>query len=501
MGTWTVTPIAPAVVPNNGTAPLVDNANGPEGSSQGPIQPPQVTSFSPDIEYSKTQGDLAPGQGGATAQIYKPQTTWPSTAGAPPDIDHTNPTNEDALFRSMIAGNPINVKWPVVDQAKARYQTYQTTAGLTPAQLGDTILSWKIQPGSTTYNDVRNTNPELYAKTLEYVQWKKDMNQINALGMGIYNAVMKGTPLGSKIKYDVSDKTPPVSNVMDSYNTEIKNTLASKFWPEANKRYDITQQMLNTPQIQQQKQIVTDLEAQKNKLNEDIFKLDSDVRKQLWGEAPESLISAYISEKTKAIDWKLRTVDNQLTSEQATLKNHIDEVTSTLDYMKTGYAVDESNKKKTWSWVASVGNWAQALYDAWTNWTVADGELFNAWTLTKYWLKGASRWQVMKLLAQMAWSWNIDAMMAKVDWMSGDYWKDFATEIKKSLLVNQGKDYTKYLQQNYNWWESDVASTLKGLDKATATQVLDNAWVKSASRFWRVFWGKAGGKNKILNNI
>ena len=104
--------------------------------------------------------------------------------------------------------------------------------------------------------------------------------------------------------------------------------------------------MLNSPQIQQQKQAVVDLETQKNALNEQIYNLDTQVRSVLGSEAPESLVTAYIAEQTKNLDSKVRTIDNNLTTEQATLKNQLDEITSTLDYVKTGFSADQTNANK-----------------------------------------------------------------------------------------------------------------------------------------------------------
>jgi hypothetical protein len=61
--------------------------------------------------------------------------------------------------------------------------------------------------------DLKKYNPELFAKTTEYLTNQKTMGQINNAGMGIYNALMKGTPLSNKIKNDMSTE-PETTDLM-----------------------------------------------------------------------------------------------------------------------------------------------------------------------------------------------------------------------------------------------------------------------------------------------
>ena len=269
--------------------------------------------------------------------------------------------------------------------------------------------------------------------------------------------------------------------------------LHSKFGPEANKRYGLTQELLNTPQIQAQKSSITELEWKKNKLNEDIFKLDTDVRNVLGSEAPESLISAYIWERTKDISGRIRTIDNELSVQQGKLQNYLTEVNSTLDYIKTGYAEDMKKKwSGTWASWGESGTGIEALYNDRTNGSVAWGELFNDATLKRYGLKGKSRGQIIQAISEIGWGTSdIGWLLTKVGELTPQYWDELASTLPSKIVNKQGAKYVKYLKENSDNWKSDVATALKWTSKEQATKILDDAGIK-----W--FFS---GRRKILNSL
>lgn len=409
-------------------------------------------------------------------------------------IDYYNPQNEDAILKGIFAGTPLSVKSPVIDKARERYAKYNVLSSLTPDQLWDNILSWKISIWSNEINDMKTFNPDLFLKTQEYVQNKKNLWQINDMWMWIYNAMMKGTNTSNKVKYDVSDSTAPVSDLMVWYNQKIQDMVDSQFWPNAQKRYWLTQELLNNPQIQAQKNTITTLEWQKNKLNEAIFNLDSEVRKVLWSEAPESLVSAYIGEQTKAITKSLRTVDNNLTVEQANLDNYLNEVNTTLGYLKTWW--DQDIKKKTgWSGTAQLWSWIESLYNDWKSWAILDKEITNQTIWNKYWLKWMTRQEVLSALS--------DLMSSEEDlWVTSDLlqraWWDYATVLGEftydKLASNRAQDAINYVKSTKNSTTDRAKSfskIFKNTDIWTVEAELKKAWIS-----WLFSW-----KRRIIKEV
>jgi len=478
---------------SNASIPSVNNATAGWWSSAGIVPTVTPTSLPGGTSTPNTPtAGTTPTVPLTQEQRYQQQNQVWIQAGW---IDYYNPDNEENILKGIFAGTPLTLKSPVIDKARERYNKYNVLSSVTAEQLGDSILSGKIWVWSTELTDLKNYNPELFGKATQYLTNKKNMNEINDMWMSLYNALMKLTPTSTKIKYDVST-TAPTSDLMAWYNEKIQEMVTSKFWPNAEKWYWLTQELLNNPQVQSQKQKITTLEWQKNKLNEDIFNLSNDVRKVLGAEAPESLISAYIWEQTKAISKSLRTVDNNLSVEQANLENYLNEVNTTLSYIKDGR--DQDIKKKTGSWGSSSWGTGQSLFDDWMAGAVADGELFNAGTLKKYGLSWKTRWEVMQLLSEAgAWS-DVGAIMTKIDWLSWGYGDDFATMLEKAVANKQWWKYIKYNKENYDNREPAVASVMKWSDKTKVKTDLSEAGVKSN---WRQKLWKSWSANKVLKNI
>lgn len=464
------------------TIPVVDNANAPGGSSPGiPSSPTPITTTPKDTTAILPTDPSNP-------QSYQNMNKAGVMAGW---VDYYNPQNEDVILKGMFAGTPLSVKSPVIDKARERFAKYNVLSSITPEQLGDSILSGKIWVWSTELTDLKNYNPELYWQTTQYITNKKNMNEINDMGMWYYNALMKWTPTSNKIKYDVSTEAP-TSDIMTAYNQKIQDMVVSKFWPNAEKWYWLTQELLNNPQVQQQKATITSLEWKKNKLNEDIFNLDSEVRKTLGAEAPEALISAYIWEQTKAISKSLRTVDNELAVEQANLENYLNEVNTTLDYIKTWW--DQDIKKKTgWSWSAQLWSWVEALYNDRKNGAILDQEITNQTIRNKYGLKGKSRAEVLQALAELtANEWDIataDDLIGRAWW---DYWKSYQEMTKELLAKNKWVETAKYIKNKYSG-DKRIKALTSIFGKSDVSKLSDTL---SQAGYWWFSW-----KNKAVKAV
>lgn len=419
-----------------------NNANAPGWSNAGIVPPP------PTPWAVKPTTSVVPTDPSNPQSYQAMNQAWMMEWG----MDYYNPQNEDAIFQWIIAGTPLSVKSPVIDRARERYAKYNVLSSISPEQLGDSILSWAIGVWSTELNDLKNVNPELYWQATEYVTNKKNMNEINDMGMWIYNALMQGTETGTKIRYDMSEENAPVSDLMSWYNSKIQEMVTSKFGESAEQRYSLTQELLNNPQVQAQKQKITTLEWKRNQLNEDIFNLDNTIRGKLGSEAPEELISAYIGEQTKAISKSLRTVDNELAVEQANLENYLNEVNTTLDYIKM-WRDQDLKKKKSWGWWwASLWSGIEAMYNDWKSWAILDQEITNQTIWNKYWLKGKSRQEVLNALAELtALEEDIGLADEMIGRAGGTYWASYAEMAKEMLAQNRWVETAWYLKWKYKW--------------------------------------------------
>lgn len=457
---------------SNASISDVNNGNAPGGPAPW-IAPTPNPKSAPAGEKAPVP-NITPGM--SQEQRYKEYNNASVMAGW---MDYFNPQNEEAILKGIFMGTPLTVKSPVIDRARERYAKYNVLSSITPEQLGDSIISGRLWVGSTELTDLKNFNPELYGQATQYMTNKKNMNEINDMWMWIYNAMMKWMPTSNKIKYDVSTEAP-VSDLMAGYNDKIESMVTSKFWENAQERYSMTQELLNNPQVQSQKQKITTLEWKRNKLNEDIFNLDNEVRAKLWSEAPEALISAYIGEQTKAISKSLRTVDNELSVEQANLENYLNEVETTLDYIKTWRDQDLKTKSKSsWNYSASLWSGVEALYNDWKNWTILDQEITNQTIWNKYGLKWKSRQEVLSALAEL--TANEEDIATADDLIGrawGDYGKTYGEMTKELLANNKWVETASYLKGKYKWDArvKALTSIFGKSDTSTLWGTLSKAW-------------------------
>ena len=431
-------------------------------------------------------------------QIAQANPWQPAQNSNPAPIDYNNPSNETAIFSSLMRWEPVQQNTPVVQQAQKRMAMYKTMNGATPEQLWDAIYKWTVKQWTQTLSDIQQYNPDLYANAMKIVTNKQNLDHINWVWATSYSSVMTNTNLWNKVTHDMSTTTTP-TDVLTPYNDQIKTMLENQFGPDASKWYELSQSMMNSPQIQWQAKAVADAQSKVNKINDDLSKIDSDIRWKLWSEAPESLISAYVWEQTKVLSWQLKTAQNNLTLAQSSLNSSMDEVDKTLGYIKTWWAEDVKKKTGSGSWT-SDGTWAESLFNARLSWDVADSELFNATTLKKYWLKWATRWQVIQAFGELASNSDTQTVMDKVNalwWANGDA---LYSSISKWLAKNKPTDLLQYYKKN-TANETDFSSlawdAFKGTDKATLEKNLADAGITGKKRYQ--FWKPAGWANDIIN--
>ncbi len=114
--------------------------------------------------------------------------------------------------------------------------------------------------------------------------------------------------------------------------------------------------MLVCPLIQANKDEIENIEWEINKIQENIYTIWDTARERLWSEAPEDLVSAYISQQTKQLQNQLRTAQNSLLVAQWKLDNQLSDVETLIDAINNWIKLQAS-------WAISWADWIIDNYD------------------------------------------------------------------------------------------------------------------------------------------
>ena len=262
--------------------------------------------------------------------------------------DYNDVSNTDYFLSQLINGQTLGGTWAAATAAYNRYKDYQSLSGMTPEQIASAISSNSINPVGQSMIDLKNYSPALYAQVQSILNNKTAVDDINSVGTGIYDGLTKTETNSNYTKYNFTDEYAKNASVIKQYNESLYKKIEWLWWDTA-AYVSIVASMLQNPLIQANKDEIENIEWEINKVQDNIWTIADTARARLWSEAPEDLVSAYISQQTKELQTQLRTLNNSLLVAQGKLDNQLSEVDTLIDainqWIKT-YGEDGTSKDK-----------------------------------------------------------------------------------------------------------------------------------------------------------
>ena len=292
------------------------------------------------------------------------------------NIDYNDANNTDYFFGQLMSGNQLSWQWAALDAARNRYKNYQYLSGMTPEQIASAIASNSINPVWQDMQDLKNYSPALYAQVQAAIQWQTQVDDINSLWEWIYNWLTNTETNKNYTNYNFTTEYAKNASVIKQYNESLYKKIEWLWWDTA-AYVAIVASMLQNPLIQANKDEIENLEWEIRKIQENIYTVWDTARSRLWSEAPEDLVSAYISQQTKDLQNQLRTAQNSLLVAQWKLNNQLTEVETMID---------------------AINNWVKLYWEWWTWWNNYQYISWSKYQEAGYFDK--STWQFYRL-----WEW------------------------------------------------------------------------------------------------
>ena len=288
--------------------------------------------------------------------------------------DYNDVSNTDYFLSQLINGQTLGGTWAAATAAYNRYKDYQSLSGMTPEQIASAISSNSINPVGQSMIDLKNYSPALYAQVQSILNNKTAVDDINSVGTGIYDGLTKTETNSNYTKYNFTDEYAKNASVIKQYNESLYKKIEWLWWDTA-AYVSIVASMLQNPLIQANKDEIENIEGEINKIQDNIWTIADSARAKLWSEAPEDLVSAYISQQTKELQTQLRTLNNSLLVAQGKLDNQLSEVDTLIDAINQW--IKTYGEDGTWS---SKNNYQ---YVSWTKYQDAGYFDKNTWQFYK----------------------------------------------------------------------------------------------------------------------
>lgn len=289
-------------------------------------------------------------------------------------IDYNNTNNTDYFLSQLIWWQALWWQWTATTAAYNRYKDYQSLSWMTPEQIASAVSNKSINPVGQSMIDLKNYSPTLYAQVQWILQNQTDVDDINSVWTGIYDWLTKSETNSNYTKYNFTDEYKKNASVIKQYNESLYKKIEGLWWDTA-AYVSIVASMLQNPLIQANKDEIENIEWEINKVQDSIWTISDTAREKLGSEAPEDLVSAYISQQTKGLQTQLRTLNNSLLVAQWKLDNQLTEVDAMIDainqWLKT-YWTD-------WTWAS----WSNYQYVSWSKYQEAWYFDKNTWEFYK----------------------------------------------------------------------------------------------------------------------
>ena len=384
-------------------------------------------------------------------------------------MDYNNVNNTDYFLNQLMQWNTLQWTWAAITAAQNRYKNYQTLSWMTPDQIASAVASWAINGVGQDMQDLKNYSPALYAQVQAAIQNKTQVDDINSIWDWIYNW-LTSTETNDKYKnYDMTGDYTKNASIIKQYNESLYKQITN-LWGDTAAYVAIVASMLQNPVIQANKDEVENLEWEINKIQEQMYTIWDTVREKLWSEAPEDLVSAYISHQTKQLQNQLRTTQNSLLVAQWKLNNQLQEVETLLDALSMWW---------------------------WTSWWSSDYQFVSGTKYQQAWYFNKKTWEFIPLSwstwSSWSWWWSWTGWWTSVWWIQtvdkNDYQDDSPERLKQiqSNLEKISKSNPEYFKDRATFNEYFKYSQRSAKQKA----VLDAFWVNNKwliSTWTRITW-------------
>lgn len=295
-------------------------------------------------------------------------------------VDYNDVNNTDYFLSQLINGQTLQWEWAAATTAYNRYKNYQALSGMTPEQIASAITSKSLNAVGQSMIDLKNYSPSLYGQVQSILQNKTEVDDINSVWSSIYDGLTKTETNSNYTKYNFTDEYAKNASVIKQYNESLYKKIEWLGWDTA-AYVSIVASMLQNPLIQANKDEIENLEWQINKIQDNIFTIWDTARNKLWSEAPEDLVSAYISQQTKELQTQLRTLNNSLLVAQWKLDNQLTEVDALIDainqwlkiYWEDGTSGSNNNYQYvSWSKYQDAGYFDKSTWQFYKLWEMPD---------------------------------------------------------------------------------------------------------------------------------
>lgn len=381
-------------------------------------------------------------------------------------MDYNNANNTDYFFSQLMWWGTLQWTWAAANAAYNRYRNYQTLSSMSPDQIVDAIASWALNPVWQDMIDLKNYSPALYAQVQNAMQNNTAINDINAVWQWIYNWLTGTETNWNYTNYKFTTEYMKNASVIKQYNESLYKKIEWLGWDTA-AYVEIVASMLQNPLIQANKDEIEELEWQINKIQENIYTIWDTAREKLWSEAPEDLVSAYISHQTKQLQNQLRTTQNSLLVAQWKLDNQLSEVETLIDAINNGIEIQQYNDKMALAWVPT---------------TTTTSSRWWGWTWWIWWAYTTTTTPVDNNNYQD----DSTARLQEIQRNLEDYYKNYPEKFKDRATFNAAFNY----------------------DKRSAKQkaVLDSFWMQKKWMIWGVWiwwwsWTATTTEDNLVNAI
>lgn len=298
-------------------------------------------------------------------------------------IDYNDSNNTDYFFNQLMWWQQLWWTWAAIDAARNRYNAWKVLSGMTPDQIVSAVSSNSISAVWQEMQDLKQYSPALYAQVQAAMQWKTTVNDINAVWEWIYKWLTDTETNTNYTNYNMSNSEyAKNASVIKQYNESLYKKIEWLGWDTA-AYVAIVASMLQNPLVQTNKDEVENLEWEIRKIQENIYTVWDTARSRLWSEAPEDLVSAYISQQTKNLQNQLRTAQNSLLVAQGKLNNQLSEVDTMIDAINYGL----KTYWEGWTWTS----WSNYQYVSWSKYQDAGYFDKSTWQFYKLWETPDSR--------------------------------------------------------------------------------------------------------------
>lgn len=430
------------------------------------------------------------------------------------NIDYNDANNTDYFFSQLMWWQQLWWTWAAIDAARNRYNAWKVLSGMTPEQIVSAVSSNSISAVWQEMQDLKQYSPALYAQVQAAMQWQTTVNDINAVWEWIYKGLTDTETNWNYTNYNMSNwEYAQNASIIKQYNESLYKKIEWLGWDTA-AYVAIVASMLQNPIIQSAKNEVEDLEWEINKIQEQIYTVWDSARTALWSEAPEDLVSAYISQQTKNLQNQLRTAQNSLLVAQGKLNNQLSEVDTMIDAINYGL----KTYWEDWTWTS----WSNYQYVSWSKYQEAwyfdksTGQFYKLWETPDTrdyqtddparlqeiadnlvsiansddayvfrdrqafndYFKYSQRWAAQKAILDSFWNANAEALKPIADQKYQQYLKSQKT----SSVWWSGSGWGSW------WWSSNYTWIKKALMEWTFSW----AWtVANLKKYWYKWWADA----------